>query len=144
MPHVNGNPPTKNPTPQLNAITNSFLLIIGSFEIFDCVGCCNMTSPPMQVQTMSYLGDADSTICAVDIIEIILIHIGISRLEQIIITKIKYTIPGNAINRLNLVNSDIANSRPPNICSAPNKTLNAAEDHLTLKTNNSEELYSDC
>ena len=109
MPHANGNPPTKNPTPQLNAIANSFLLIIGSLEIFDCGGCCNITSPPMQVQTMSYLGDAATTICAVDIIEIILIHIGISRLVQIIITKIKYTIPSNITNRLDLVNSAIAN-----------------------------------
>ncbi len=134
MPHANGNPPTKNPTPQLNAITNSFLLIIGSLKIFDCGGCCNMTSPPMQVQTRSYLGDAATTICAVDIIEIILIHIGISRLEQIIITENKYMIPGNITNRLDLVNAAIANSRPPDICSALNKTLNADEDHLTLNS----------
>ena len=144
MPHVNGNPPTKNPTPQLNAIANSFLLIIGLLEIFDCGCCCSMTSPPMQVQTRSYLGDAATTICAVDIIEIILIHIGMSRLEQIIITKIRYTIPGNPINRLNLVSSDIANSRPPNILSASNKTLNAAEDHLALNSNVPELLYLDC
>ena len=93
-----------------------------------------MTSPPMQDQARLYLGVAANTICAVDIIEIILIHIGISRLEQIIITKIKYTIPGNAINRLDLVNSAIANSSPPNLFSAVNKTLNADEDSLTLNS----------